>query len=109
MGDLGVKSQLGGQGYTCIKQQPWLGAPCFPTESMKVLKNQPCEQCGTTRYRETAEGEMVCKYGHLLIGWRQEEGDEFVWTGRARNKTQAVQEANSNDADCEWEKVLACR
>lgn len=67
---------------------------------MKVLKNQPCEQCGTTRYRETPEGGMVCKYGHLLVGWRQEEGDEFAWTGKSRNtKTTVVQEAN-NDTEC---------
>lgn len=68
---------------------------------MKVLKDLPCEQCGTRRYRQTEEGGMVCKYGHLLLGWRQEEGDDYVWMGRRRpdNKATTVQEANVK-ADC---------
>lgn len=52
---------------------------------------------------------MVCKYGHLLVGWRQEEGDEFAWTGKSRNtKTTAVQEAN-NDTECKWHGLASGR
>ncbi|KAI7877030.1 hypothetical protein K492DRAFT_239447 [Lichtheimia hyalospora FSU 10163] len=60
---------------------------------MKILKDQPCEQCGTTRYRETPEGGMVCKYGHLLVGWRQEEADDYVWMGRSQKKAPVLKEA----------------
>ena len=63
------------------------------TRFMKILKDQPCEQCGTTRYRETPEGGMVCKYGHLLVGWRQEEADDYVWMGRSQKKAPVLKEA----------------
>ncbi|KAI9311165.1 hypothetical protein BX666DRAFT_2032191 [Dichotomocladium elegans] len=53
---------------------------------MVILKAHPCKQCGTTRYKKTPEGGMVCKYGHLLVGWQREVSEEMAWKGRARTK-----------------------
>lgn len=57
---------------------------------MVILKDKPCETCGTTKYRRSASGQYVCKYGHLLSGWQEETHDESFWMGRTRANTGAV-------------------
>ncbi|KAI8393536.1 uncharacterized protein BYT42DRAFT_601188 [Radiomyces spectabilis] len=41
-------------------------------------RNMRCPQCGTKRFRKSAEGHYICKYGHQLLGWQEETADETV-------------------------------
>ncbi|KAG2172570.1 hypothetical protein INT44_002585 [Umbelopsis vinacea] len=50
----------------------------------KSLKLPPCPICKTRKYRKNAQGHYVCKYGHQLANYQEEEGEEGTHTGIVR-------------------------
>ncbi|KAI8147247.1 hypothetical protein BJV82DRAFT_665350 [Fennellomyces sp. T-0311] len=46
---------------------------------------EPCERCGTKRFKKKSDGTLVCKNGHLRLGWQEEAQDEgMVYMGTRR-------------------------
>lgn len=77
-------SQLNYQG-----RDPTLGPP-----SNRRKSNRPrCAQCGTRRFRRDADtGQLICREGHVLQGYREEEAQddgEFVQTQSQRRYVRA--------------------
>ncbi|KAI9012509.1 hypothetical protein CLU79DRAFT_798306 [Phycomyces nitens] len=44
---------------------------------MSGIQDRVCSVCGTKRFSRTAEGGLVCRYGHQFLGWQEECDDEF--------------------------------
>ncbi|ORZ12670.1 hypothetical protein BCR42DRAFT_419736 [Absidia repens] len=59
---------------------------------MPTFKNHPCPICGTIKYKRSSDSGFVCKYGHQMVGYREEAADEDAMMGvrsTTRKKTLA--------------------
>ncbi|RUS23232.1 hypothetical protein BC937DRAFT_90351 [Endogone sp. FLAS-F59071] len=47
-----------------------------------------CPKCGTKRWKKNNLGFYICKYGHQLENYQEEQGEaELTWAGTTRRKT----------------------
>ncbi|KAI9491156.1 hypothetical protein BDB00DRAFT_516211 [Zychaea mexicana] len=52
-----------------------------------MKSSNPCERCGTKRFKKKSDGTMVCKNGHVLLGWTEETQDEgIIYMGKRRKQ-----------------------
>ncbi|KAI8337430.1 hypothetical protein BC941DRAFT_452287 [Chlamydoabsidia padenii] len=63
---------------------------------MPIFKDHPCEVCGTSRYKKTSDGGYVCKYGHQMVGYREEQGEENSMLGVRVTKRKKVANTDTN-------------
>ncbi|KAI8076806.1 uncharacterized protein BX664DRAFT_362731 [Halteromyces radiatus] len=65
---------------------------------MPTFKKHPCPICGTVKYKKAAEGYYVCKYGHQMVGYQEEAGDDDAIIGvqmSARKKAVTTEQKES--------------
>ena len=63
-----------------------------------MRRKEPCERCGTRRFKKKSDGTMVCKNGHVLLGWiEQTQEEEIIYTGRRRKRVKELQHAEHGD------------
>ncbi|CAO3596914.1 unnamed protein product [Absidia cylindrospora] len=62
---------------------------------MPTFKTHPCPICGTVKYKKTSDAGYVCKYGHRMVGYREEEGDEDALVG-VRTTSRKKKSANDD-------------
>ncbi|KAG2220861.1 hypothetical protein INT45_010923 [Circinella minor] len=63
-----------------------------------MRRKEPCERCGTRRFKKKSDGTMVCKNGHVLLGWiEQTQDDGMVYTGRRRKRVKGLKHVDHGD------------
>ncbi|KAI9278315.1 hypothetical protein BDA99DRAFT_3362 [Phascolomyces articulosus] len=56
-----------------------------------MRRRTPCERCGTRRFKKKSDGTMVCKNGHVLVGWVEEtQDDDMVYMGKKLSRPKAL-------------------
>ncbi|KAI7846763.1 hypothetical protein BDC45DRAFT_581043 [Circinella umbellata] len=63
-----------------------------------MRRKEPCERCGTRRFKKKSDGTMVCKNGHVLLGWiEQTQDDGIIYTGRRRKRVKGLKHVDNED------------